>query len=151
VPDDDVVEPWRWLLLAQSGALRAIEADLAERGLVRLAWYDVLLELNAAPERRLRMSELGERAVLSRSRVSRIVDELVAAGLVERTANPDDARSSYAHLTDRGRAELRRTAPHYLAGIREHFTSLLQPSERRTLATALRRVALHHHSRTGGR
>ncbi len=63
---------------------RAIEADLAEQGGISLWWYDVLLELEWAPERRLRMQELGARAVLSRTRVSRIVDELVDAGLAER-------------------------------------------------------------------
>ena len=146
MPEDDVVAPWRWLLLAHAAALRAIEADMAERGLIPLPWYDVLLELNAAPGRRLRMTELGDRVVLSRSRVSRIVDELVGAGLVERTANPDDGRSSLARITERGRAELRRAAPHYLAGIEVHFTSLLEPDERRVLATALERVASHHQS-----
>jgi DNA-binding MarR family transcriptional regulator len=152
--DEDGVAAWRWLLLAHAAAVRAIEADLVERGLIPLAWYDVLLELNAAPGRRLRMTELGERVVLSRTRVSRIVDELVAAGLVERIPNPDDGRSSLAHLTDRGRAELRRAAPQYLAGIDAHFTSLLEPGERKVLATALERVASHHaqaQSRPDGR
>ena len=148
MPEDDVVAPWRWLLLAHAAALRAIEADMAERGLIPLPWYDVLLELNAAPGRRLRMTELGDRVVLSRSRVSRIVDELVGAGLVERTANPDDGRSSLARITERGRAELRRAAPHDLAGIDEHFASLLEPDERRVLAVALERVVSHHRSRS---
>jgi DNA-binding MarR family transcriptional regulator len=142
--DADELAPWRWMLLAHARALRAIEADLAQQRVIPLAWYDVLLELNAAKGRRLRMSELGERVVLSRTRVSRIVDELVAAGLVERLPNPDDRRSSFAQLTDKGRAELRRAAPHYLAGIEKHFLSLLDPEERRTLATALERVAEHH-------
>lgn len=142
----DAVEPWRWLLLASTSALRAIERDVAARGTVPLAWYDVLLELNGAPDRRLTMSELGERAVLSRTRVSRIVDELEAAGLVERVPNPDDGRSAFARITPAGRRELRRTAPHYLAGIEEHFLSHLEPSEREVLARALRRVAEHHRS-----
>jgi DNA-binding MarR family transcriptional regulator len=142
--DDDVVAPWRWLLLAHTEALRAIEADLSDSGMIPLAWYDVILELNAAPGRRLRMSELGQRVVLSRTRVSRIVDELVAAGLVERLANPEDGRSSFAQLTDKGRSELRRAAPRYLAGIQKHFLDLLEPHERTVIETALQRVALHH-------
>jgi DNA-binding MarR family transcriptional regulator len=142
--EEDVVAPWRWLLLAQSAALRAIETDLAAQGLIPLAWYDVLLELNAAKGRRLRMSELGERVVLSRTRVSRIVDELVTAGLVERTANPQDGRSLFAELTDKGRAEFKRAAPYYLSGIDEHFLALLDAKERAVLTTALQRVALHH-------
>ena len=71
--DADVLEPWRWLLLAQAATIRAIEGELSDKGLVSLAWYDVLLELNAAKDRRLRMSDLGDRVVLSRTRVSQIV------------------------------------------------------------------------------
>ena len=58
-----------------------------------LTWYDVLLELNSAPGRRLSMGELGEVAVVSRTRASRVVDQLAAAGLVAREANADDRRS----------------------------------------------------------
>ena len=85
VSDDDArIDAWRSLLLAHSRVLRAIEADLARKRLLPLRWYDVLLELNGAPARRLRMQELASRVVLSRTRVSRVVDELVREGLVER-------------------------------------------------------------------
>lgn len=94
-----------------------------------LCWYDVLLELNAAPARRLRMSELGERAVLSRTRVSRIVGELAEAGHVQRSLNPDDRRSSYAEMTTQGRAAFRRAAPRYLDTVREHFSEVLTPEQ----------------------
>jgi len=94
-----------------------------------LSWYDVLLELNTAPARRLRMSELGEKAVLSRTRVSRIVDELAEAGHVQRSINPDDRRSSYAEITTQGRAAFRRTAPKYLATVRQHFSEVLTPEQ----------------------
>lgn len=142
--DDDRIAAWRAMLLAHAGAVRAIEDDLADAGGIGLGWYDVLLELNAAPKRRLRMSELGNRAVLSRTRVSRIVDELVKAGHVERVPDPDDGRASFACLTPAGRDELRRTAPLYLAGIERHFTSLLDDRERAVVASALLRVAEHH-------
>jgi DNA-binding MarR family transcriptional regulator len=144
--EPDRLAAWRWMLMAHAGAVRAIDAELSAGGQVPLGWYDVLLELNAAPKRRLRMSELGDRVVLSRTRVSRIVDEMVDDGLVERVANPDDGRSSLAQLTDKGRAELRRAAPAYLSGIEKHFLSLLDDCEQQVLATALRRVAEHHHS-----
>jgi DNA-binding MarR family transcriptional regulator len=145
--DTDRLAPWRWMLLAQAAAVRAIEADLTEKGLIPLAWYDVLLELNAAEGRRLRMSELGERVVLSRTRVSRIVDDLERSGLVERVANPDDGRSSFAQLTSQGRSELRRAAPAYLAGIEAHYLGLLSPDEKESVAAAMSRVARHHESR----
>ena len=138
------VDAWRALLRAQAGALRAIEDDLARARVVPLGWYDVLLELNAAPERRMRMSELAEHVVLSRTRVSRLVDELVRAGLVERRPDPNDGRASFAALTPTGRSELRKAAPLYLDGIERHFTSLLDGRERKLLTTALQKVADHH-------
>src|SRR5690349_24179115 len=94
--EDPAVDAWRGLLVAHSRLVPAVEADLRAAGQVPLSWYDVLLELNAAPERRLRMSELGQRVVLSRTRVSRIVDELTAAGLAERQPAPAHRRSSCA-------------------------------------------------------
>jgi hypothetical protein len=89
-PDDPAVDAWRGLLVAHSRLVPAVEADLRAAGQVPLSWYDVLLELNAAPDRRLRMSELGQRTVLSRTRVSRVVDELAAAGVAE--SQPHHAR-----------------------------------------------------------
>jgi DNA-binding MarR family transcriptional regulator len=105
-----------------------------------LAWYDVLLELHAAPEGRLRMSDLGERVVLSRTRVSRVVDELVDAGLVRRQGNPHDGRSAFATLTKAGARRLRVAAPTYLDGIDRHFTRHLTDAEQKAIARGLHRV-----------
>src|ERR1700740_2000557 len=110
--DDPQVAAWRGLLVP------AVEADLRAAGQVPLSWYDVLLELNAAPDLRLRMSELGQRTVLSRTRVSRVVDELAAAGLAERRPDQADGRSSFAVLTPRGRHALRRAGPVVLEAVR---------------------------------
>ncbi|HEX6418862.1 MAG TPA: MarR family transcriptional regulator [Acidimicrobiales bacterium] len=136
----DRVGAWRALLRAHSAVVRVIDADLAAAGLLPLHWYDVLLELNAAPGRRLRMAELGERVVLSRSRSSRVVDQLVGRGLVERVPDPGDRRAAFAQLTAAGRQALRATAPAYLASIEEHFTRHLTAAERATIAAALERV-----------
>jgi DNA-binding MarR family transcriptional regulator len=140
------------------GALLAVHADLVpllDRQLQRstglpLPWYDVLLELNAARDRRLRMGELGERVVLSRTRVSRLVDELARAGLVTRTSNPNDRRSAFAELTTLGRERFRTAAPVYLAGIRDHFSQHLSPAELDVVAAALWRVHSAHQSRSNG-
>jgi DNA-binding MarR family transcriptional regulator len=102
-----------------------------------LSWYDVLLELKAAPDRRLRMSELGQRTVLSRTRVSRVVDELAAAGLAERQPDQADGRSSFAALTPAGREALRRAAPVYRQAIHRQLTGRLTPQQCRALATLL--------------
>ncbi len=126
--------------MAHAAAVRRIEQDLeAERGLP-LAWYDVLLELNAAPERRLRMQDLSDRVVLSRSRVSRVVDAMAAHGLVGREPDPTDRRASFAVLTGSGRRALRESAPVYLRGIDEHFTRHLTREEIRVVQQAMDKI-----------
>src|SRR5215467_5717398 len=135
--EDPEVAAWRALLVAHSRLVPAMERDLRAAGQVSLSWYDVLLELNAVPGRRLRMSELGQRAVLSRTRVSRVVDELAAAGLAERQPDEADGRSSFATLTPAGRNALRRAWPVYREAIRRRLGAHLTTQECRQLATLL--------------
>ncbi len=120
--------------------MRRLEDHLARAKGLPLSWYDVLLELEHAPGRRLRMQELGNRAVLSRSRVSRIVDELAAAGLAEREPDPHDRRGAFAALTPAGRTRMRRAAPAYVRGIDEHFTRHLSDRELTTMRAACERL-----------
>ena len=103
--------------------------------------YDVLLELNAAPGRRLRMQQLSDRVVLSRSRVSRVVDEMERAGLVRREPDPDDRRAAFAVITEDGRAALREGGARVPARDRATSSSRTSRSdERRVLERSLRKV-----------
>lgn len=142
--DTDPFAAWRAVLLAHSRALRAIERDLEAAGAIPLGWYDVLLELNAAPDRQLRMQDLSARAVLSRTRISRIVGELEADSYVERIADPSDGRATLAKITTTGRAVLKQTAPLYRAGVEQHFNRHLTPATRRAIETSLQRVIDAH-------
>lgn len=135
----DPVSAWAGLLRTHAAILPKVERALAPTGLP-LTWYDVLLVVNAAPARRLRMTELGQQVVVSRERVSRVVTELERAGLVVREANPDDKRSSYTVITAEGRKRLRASAPVYLKAIEDHFLSRLTVEETRMIAQALGRV-----------
>src|SRR5437016_5579552 len=137
---DPAVDAWRGLLVAHSRLVPAVEGDLRAAGQVPLSWYDVLLELNAAPDRRLRMSELGQRTVLSRTRVSRVVDELAAAGLAERLPDQADGRSSFAVLTPEGQDALRRAWPVYRQAIHRQLTARLSLQQCRELAALLGQV-----------
>jgi DNA-binding MarR family transcriptional regulator len=137
--DADPVSAWAMLLRVHAAVLPKLGRALADVGLP-ISWYDVLLVLNAAPGRRLRMSELGSQAVVSREQVSRVVTELERAGLVERRPNPDDKRSSFAAITPDGRARLRAAAPAYLSAIEEHYTRHLSQREIAVIATALGKV-----------
>jgi DNA-binding MarR family transcriptional regulator len=146
---DAGLDAWRAMLLAYNAAIRAIDADLEAAGSIPLTWYDVLLELNAAPQGRLRMQELADRVVLSRTRVSRLVDEMVGGNLVLKIRDDVDRRVVWARITDAGRKSFRQTAPRYLRGIEEHFSSHLTGTERKVLATALGKVTAAHAPRPG--
>jgi DNA-binding MarR family transcriptional regulator len=135
----DRVWPWAALLRVHAAVVPRVERALAKERMP-LAWYDVLLELNSAPDRRLRMTDLSARVVLSRERVSRVVDELEDAGLVRRERNVEDKRSFLAAITPDGRARLRAAAPVYLAGIEEHYASHLTDDEIRVIGQAFARV-----------
>jgi DNA-binding MarR family transcriptional regulator len=131
---------WRAYLRTHAAAIRRLERDLSTGADLPLAWYDVLLQLVEAPEHRLRMAELAERVLLSRSGVSRLVDRLVAEGLVTREPFPGDARGLYTVLTDAGLQRLRRAAPVHLAGIQEYWLSRFTDAELIELGKLLARL-----------
>ncbi len=142
--DRDPVAAWQAVLRAQNRALRAIEQDLHDQGLIPLSWYDVLLELNAAPDRQLRMQDLAARVVLSRTRVSRLVSELERVGYIDRVPDPDDGRATLARITAEGRTARRNAAPVYLAGIDKHFNRHLTAAQQDAVAKGLQRVVEAH-------
>jgi DNA-binding MarR family transcriptional regulator len=133
-------DAWGSLLRVQAALVPELDRRLQEAGGPPLAWYDILLELSVAPDGRLRMIDLGDRVVLSRSRVSRLVDDLAEAGLVRREQNPADGRSAHAVLTARGKSVTRRSAPVYLQAIKEMFGGPLTDAELYTIKRALTRV-----------
>jgi DNA-binding MarR family transcriptional regulator len=133
-------EAWRALITAHAAAVEGIERGLLEAGLPPLSWYDVLLELSAAPVCRLRMHELASAVVLSRSGLSRLVDRLEKAGLLRREPDPADGRGSFAVLTDEGARMRERMWPVYAKGIAEHFGAHVSDEEAKILSRALGRV-----------
>src|SRR3954449_10521414 len=136
----DLADTWGALLKVHAALVPRLDRELQETHGLPLTWYDVLLELNTAPDRRLTMTQLGSVSAVSRTRVSRVVDELVRAGLVAREPNPDDGRSAFAALTPAGRAALRKAAPTYVAAVRREFADHLTAQEGEVLAKALRKV-----------
>ena len=133
-------EAWRALITAHAAAVERIERGLLEAGLPPLSWYDVLLELSAAPGCRLRMHELAGAVVLSRSGLTRLVDRLEKAGLLRREPDPADGRGSFAVLTDEGAGMRQRMWPVYAKGIAEHFGAHVSDEEAEVLSRALGRV-----------
>jgi DNA-binding MarR family transcriptional regulator len=132
---------WRTFLRAHAQVLRELERELLAETGMPLGWYDVLLQLAEAPRHRLRMAELADRVLLSRSGLTRLIDRLAAEGLVRREPSPDDARGTYTVLTADGVARLRAAAPVHLAGVSRHWLAHFSDDELRELGVLLLRVA----------
>ena len=115
---------WRMFLRAHSTVLRHLESELVAEHDLPLASYDVLVQLSEAPDSRLRMTELAERVLLSRSGLTRLVDRLERDGLVERQACPQDARGTLAVLTPAGLSRLRAAWPTHLSGVSSYVDRL---------------------------
>jgi DNA-binding MarR family transcriptional regulator len=139
-PRDPRLETWRSFLVAHALIRRQLERELLSEQSLGLGEYEVLLMLARADDRQLRMSELADRLVLSRSGVTRLVDRLEAESLVERTSCDTDRRGSWATLTDAGYRRLRRAAPTHLRGVGEHFLNRIPPDELDALQRTLDRV-----------
>jgi DNA-binding MarR family transcriptional regulator len=139
-PDDWRLGVWRSFLRAHAGVIRELEREMAADADLPLAWYDVLLQLAEAPRHRLRMAELAERVLLSRSGLTRLVDRLVADGLVRREPSPDDARGLYAVLAPAGVARLRGAMACHLDAVQEHFLGRFTDDELRELGALLQRL-----------
>jgi DNA-binding MarR family transcriptional regulator len=139
-PSPEELAVWRKFLRAHSQVVRKLEAELLAETDLPLASYDVLVQLVEAPEHRLRMTELADRVLISRSGMTRLVDRLERQGLVERVACPSDARGMFAVLTPTGLQRLREASPTHLRGIAEHVISHFNRTELNTLGRLLDRI-----------
>lgn len=131
---------WRAFLRAHARVVRELERELQQAQDLALVDYDVLVQLSAAEDRRLRMSELAERLLLSRSGATRLIDRLVADGLVERVTCESDRRGQWASLTDAGYERLRRASPTHLRGVAAHFLDRLSDDELAALEQMVTRL-----------
>lgn len=138
--DTREVAAWGGFLRAHASLVRALDAELEREHGVALTTYDVLLHLARAPDGALRMSELADAVVLSRSGLTRRVDRLAREGLLERRTCATDARGQLAAITDEGRAVLARARPTHLRGVRERFLRHFSPAELERLAAGWERV-----------
>ncbi len=106
-----------------------------------ITFYDVLAQLSEAAGGRLRMRELAEAVLLSRSGLTRLVDRMERAGYVSRERCADDRRGAFATITSAGRKALRQASPVHARGVAEHFARRLSREETDVLAGALGRLA----------
>jgi DNA-binding MarR family transcriptional regulator len=141
LPGGRGIAAWRSLLRAQATLMRQLETDLDKATGLALADFDVLAQLALAGGE-LRMTELANRALISRSGMTRRVARLVDEGLVRRANADVDARAVVVALTDAGVARLTETTPVHARGIAEYFVSRLEDQELAALESALDKVTV---------
>ncbi len=137
---DPRLAAWATFLRAHARVTRALERELHDEQRMALADYDVLVQLAAATPHQLRMGELADRLLLSRSGITRLIDRLERAGYVTRATCDTDRRGSWAVLTDAGYARLREATPSHLRGVAEHFIDRIPSDELAALEETLARV-----------
>jgi len=139
--DADEQVAWRGILAGSVRLVDQLDRDLRTAHGLSLADYEILVHLSEAPDGRLRMAELAEAALLSRSRLTHRVDRLVAADLVRREPCPTDKRGWFAVLTPAGRGRLVAAAPTHVAGVREYLVDRVDRAALDAAGRALRAVA----------
>jgi DNA-binding MarR family transcriptional regulator len=132
---------WRGLLRAHACLARRLDAELEHAHGLPLTSYEVLQHLGDASGGRMRMCDLADSAQLSRSGLTRLVDRLQREELLERCSCADDARGSFACLTETGRERLMEARGTHLAVMREHFLSRFSEGELSWLADMWDRIA----------
>jgi len=138
------LEAWRSYLQSHASILRELDSDLAAEHGLTTRDYEVMLYLAQSEDRMLPMSALAHSTMLTRSGITRLIDGLVADGMIERVSCTKDARVSYARLTDDGYEKLRVAGASHVASIRRLFLERFSAEEIELLATLLSRLPGAH-------
>jgi DNA-binding MarR family transcriptional regulator len=139
--NDQEKAAWIAFLAASNLVARRLEQQLKDEAGLSHTQYEVLVQLSAAPGRSLRMTELADRLVTSKSGLTYQVTQLERAGLVTRRSCPSDVRGVFAELTDQGMDVLREAAPGHVAAVREALIDVLRPEQLDQMAAGLGEVA----------
>lgn len=140
---EDEQRAWRAWIAASNTLNHRLSADLQSQHGLTLADYEILVQLSENPDRKLRMSELAEATLASRSKLSHQVDRLVKRGLVERQECEFDKRGAFATLTDLGWEAIVAAAPDHVESVRSYLVDVLTPQEFNALGRACRKVSDH--------
>jgi DNA-binding MarR family transcriptional regulator len=138
--DEVELAAWRGLVRVHAALAKELDAELEARHGLPLTSYEVLRGLRRSPDGKLRMAELAEHALLSRSGMTRLIDRLEREGMVGRTTCDKDGRGCYAVLTDAGREAVDSARRTYISVVRSGFVSRFSLDELRDLAGLLQRV-----------
>jgi DNA-binding MarR family transcriptional regulator len=149
-PSPERLRVWRLYFESALALTDALDAELERDAGIPLRWYDVLVKLEETPDG-LRMNELAERILYSKSGLTRVVDRMEEARLVRRVRPDNDRRSIFVLLTDEGRTTMERARRHHRHGIEEHFSRHLADTDIKALTRAFEKVSTHARALRPGR
>jgi len=141
-PSAERLRAWRLYLESALALVDVLDAELERDAGIPQRWYDVLVKLEEAPEG-VRMNELADRILYSKSGFTRVVDRMEEAGLVRRVRPESDRRSILVVLTDQGRTTMEQARRHHRRGIEQHFSRHLTDTDIRALTRAFEKVSAH--------
>ncbi len=131
---------WRSFLEAHSSVMKYLERQMQEQHGLPLSWWDVLQQLADGPGGRLRMGELADSVLLTRSGITRLVDRMIEAGLVIRETCPGDRRGYYAAITQKGRETIENVGPDHSTNAWEVFLGHIAEEEAEMMGNVFNRV-----------
>ena len=132
---------WGAFLTAHKALENILSRELESACGLPLTWFDALAQLRMAPARRLTMTQLATALLFSKSGLTRLIDRMVEAGLVQRLARPGDRRSLHIGLTGAGEAKYRQALPIHLEHVKRHFAAYIEDGEAAAVESALVRMA----------
>ena len=141
-PSPERLGAWRLYFESALALIDVLDAELERDAGMPLRWYDALVHLEETPDG-LRMNELAERILYSKSGFTRVVDRLEEAGLVQRVRPDNDRRSILVVLTDEGRTAMEQARRHHRHAIEQHFSRHLSDTDIKTLTRSLEKLSAH--------
>jgi DNA-binding MarR family transcriptional regulator len=141
-PSPGRLRAWRLFFESALALIDVLDAELQRDAGISTRWYDALVHLEDAPEG-VRMNELAEQILYSKSTFTRVVDRMEAAGLVRRVRPDNDRRSILVVLTDKGRDTMGQARRHHRHGIEQHFAQHLSDADIKALTRAFEKVSTH--------
>ena len=137
---DTHLKMWRSFLQTHSTVVKHLEQRMQEKHGLPLAWWDVLIQLADGPDGRMRMGELAESVLLTRSGITRLLDRMIKAGLVSREPCPGDRRGYYAVITQAGKDTIEKVGPDHSDNAWEVFLGHITEEEAAQIGQVFERV-----------
>ena len=141
-PSPERLRSWRLFFESALALQDVLDTELEHAVGIPQRWYDVLVHLEESPDG-IRMNELAERILYSKSGFTRVVDRMEEAGLVRRVRPEHDRRSILVVLTDKGTETMEEARRHHRDGIERHFSRHLTDHEIKALTRTLEKISAH--------